>query len=352
MNETMLTTDSNFFNETNNFNHAPTRFSDDDDIVAIICEKYIGPGICVFGIIGNIVNLIVLFRGLLNEPPYLYLKALAIVDTLALLLSFIHMTLSSKSDLFGWKLFDAYVFFPLVNFFIASSVWLTVGVTIDRFAYVKAPLWARTQSSLKKAKIRIAGIILATVSITIPRFFCFSLRQKDFPDQYAIISTTFRASLDYRIYDVICIALFHLTPLIIFIVANIYLIWAVERARSVRNELNLRNNKESDWQLEQRRFTITLISIVMMSIISIFPSTIGDFTRMLNISFSNYRRLRYISNVLLLCNLSVNFLLYCAFNKRFVRSMKFTFGGSYIKVKDSFRKTRSVRFSKTETNIL
>lgn len=351
MNITALTTEVISYNETNDLMQYKTNSSDDDDIVVVICEKYIGPALCAFGIMGNILNLVVLFRGLLNEPPYLYLKALAFADTLALVLSLFHMTLSSKSDLFGWKIFDAYVFFPFVNFFIASSVWLTVGVTIDRFAFVKAPLWARAQSSLKKAKTRIIIIILLTLFITTPRFFCFRIQQLGVSDRYGILPTPFRASSQYRIYDIVCIALFHLTPLIIFIIANVYLILAVERARGVRKEFNIRNNKESDWQVEQRRLTITLISIVMLSIIAIFPSTIGDFTKILSISFSSYRRLRHISNLLLLCNLSMNFLLYCAFNKRFVRSLKFTFGGSYIKVKDSFRKTRSVRFSRSETNV-
>lgn len=318
---------------------------DKEDIVTIICEVYAGPAICAFGIVGNIISLVVLLRGLLNEPPYLYLKALAVVDMFALLLSIIHMTLSRKSTTFGWKVFDAYIFLPLVNFFTALSVWFRVGVTIDRFAYVRAPLWSRAQFSLKKARTRIVCIITVLVFITIPRFFCFRLQQTGSSNRFVISPTTFRASTNYRIYDITCIVLLHLLPLLIFIVANIYLIYAVERARALRRQMNIRNNKESDWQNEQIRFTITLISIVMLSIIALLSSTIGDFTRMLNISTSNYRRLRHASNLLLLCNLSVNFLLYCAFNKRFVRSMKFTCNRSYIKVKDSFRKTRSVRLT-------
>jgi hypothetical protein len=37
----------------------------------------------------------------------------------------------------------------------AASVWLTVGVTIDRFVYVKFPLWARGYCSVHRAKARI-----------------------------------------------------------------------------------------------------------------------------------------------------------------------------------------------------
>lgn len=324
---------------------------DTTDLVATICNQYIGPFLCVFGVFGNIMNLIILFKGNLNEPPYLYLKALAMTDMGALCFSLIHLTASSRSTLYGWKFYDAYIFFPIVNFFTATSVWLTVGVTIDRFVYVKSPLWARTQCSIYKAKTRIAFILISTTIITIPRYFCFILNGHD--DKYKLQPTTFRSSKNYRIYDITCIALFHMAPLVIFISTNTYLIYAVHRARSVRREFNIRNNKEKDWSQEQRRFTITLISIVLLSIIAILPSTIGDFTRFLNIPFAQYHKLRHSSNMLLLCNLSMNFLLYCAFNKRFVRVLRSIFSGSYIRVKSSIRRaSRTTRWSRSETNIL
>ncbi|XP_076075868.1 putative G-protein coupled receptor B0563.6 [Mytilus galloprovincialis] len=322
---------------------------DEVDMVAVICNKYIGPILCVAGVFGNILNLIILIRGRLNNPPYFYLKALAVTDMCALVLSFLHLMVSNRSTLYEWKFFDAYLFFPLVNFFTASSVWLTVGVTIDRFLYVKAPLWARAQFSLNRAKVRIAIILVATIFITVPRFLCFSLVGAT--NQYHLYPTSFRASHNYRVYDIVCIALFHVAPLVIFVFCNSYLIYAVHKARSIRKEYDIRNNKEKDWQLDQRRFTITLISIVLLSIIAILPSTIGDFTRLLHIPFSHYHKLRHISNMLLLLNLSVNFLLYCAFNKRFVRVMKSMFGGGLIKVKLSIRRTKSSRYSRTETNM-
>lgn len=322
---------------------------DDVDLVALICKNYIGPILCVFGVFGNILNLVVLIKGRLNETPYLYLKALAMTDMCALALSFIHLTISSKSSSFHWQFYDAFIFFPLVNFFMASSVWLTVGVTIDRFVSVKEPLWARTKMSCNRARIRIGIILCLAICIIIPRFLCFQLAGEG--NRYRISPTVFRASKSYRIYDITCIVLFHVAPLVIFLSSNSYLIYAVQKARSIRQKYEIRNNKEKHWQTEQRRLTITLISIVFLSILAIVPSTIGDFTRLLHIPFSFYHKLRHITNILLLANLSVNFLLYCAFNKRFVRVIKSIFGAGYIKVKLSIRRTRTSRYSKSETNI-
>ncbi|CAG2249847.1 unnamed protein product [Mytilus edulis] len=349
MNVTLAVMETILLNETVVHSQFTNQSDDHTNMVSIICENYIGPTLCVFGIVGNILNLIILYKGALNDSPYLYLKALALTDMLALLLSFIHLTVSRKSNLYGWKFFDAYFFFPIVNSLTASSVWLTVGMSIDRLLYVKAPLWARAQFSLKKAKGRIILIFISTFLMTIPGFLCYSLVYTE--GQHRINPTEFRSSTNYRIYDIACIVFFHVLPLVIFTLTNTYLICAVQRARVIRKEYDIRNNKEKEWQIDQRRFTITLISIVMMSIIAILPSTIGDFTRLLHISQSHYQTLRQISNILLLCNLSMNFILFCAFNKRFVRGMKSVFGGSYTKVKFSIRRTKSFGLSKTETNV-
>jgi uncharacterized membrane protein len=132
---------------------------------------------------------------------------------------------------------------------------------------------------------------------------------------------------------IVCIIIYHFIPLVIFIVINTYLIVAVYKARFIRQELGIRNNREQDWQVEQRRFTITLIGIIVMSVVSIFPSTISDFSRLTKLSIHEYKTLRNVSNILLLCNLSINFILFCAFNKRFVRAIRTIFNKRHHKAK-------------------
>lgn len=290
-------------------------------ITSLILNIYIGPILCAFGICGNIMNIIVLFKGRLTESPYLYLKTLALTDMFALILTLIHMTISGKSTMYVWQFFNAYVFFPLANFFMAASVWLTVGVTIDRFIYVKAPLFARGYCSRKRARVRIVLILFFTLLVSVPRFFCYTVYGNG--DIFSLTKTSFRASITYyRMYNITCIVIIHVAPLLILMFCNVYLICALRHAKSTREELHIRNNREKDWQREQRRFTITLISIVLLSIIAIVPSTIVDFVQFFKTTFNTYRKLRLSSNMLLLCNLSMNFLLYCAFNKRFVRAMR------------------------------
>ena len=326
------------------------------DIVDHVCNVYIGPALCFFGIFGNIFNTFVLYRGRLYDSPYVYLKALSITDMLALMMSLPYLLNTQNSDHFIANVYNAYIFFPIVNLLTAASVWITVGVTIDRFIFVKFPLLARSYSSGARVKTRIVTIYAIAILFTIPRFFSFELVNEF--NVYRMEFTLFHKSPYYRVYDIVCIILHHFIPLVIFVVINTYLIVAVYRARFIRRELGIRTNRERDWQIEQRRFTITLIGIIVLSIAAIFPSTVSDFFRLTDLSIQEYKMLRTISNMLLLCNLSMNFVLFCAFNKRFVRAIKTVFKKNnngaliYISFKSRTRSSRSGSYVMTRQHSL
>lgn len=311
----------------------------ESDLVDTICNKYAGPAMCLFGTFGNVLNLMVLTRKHLKESPYAYLKALAITDLCALVLSFPFMVFSRGSFLYSWKWYDAYVFIPLVNFFTFASLWVTVIMTIDRFIFVRYPLWARQRCNRFKAQVRIWIIMVIAVLFTIPRFFCYDIHEVN--SKYYLSPTPFRNSNHYSVMNVVCIVLIHFSPLLILSAINVYLIVAVQKARLVREELNIRNNKETEWQKDQKRFTITLISIVMLCIISILPAAICDLLELTKRGLHVYKILRNISNFLMVCNLSMNFVLYCAFNKRFVCVLKRVLGKGFNKMRHSIKHSKA-----------
>ena len=319
-------------------------------MIDYVCNLYIGPALCIFGILGNIFNIFVLFRGRLLDSPYVYLKALSFTDMFALILSLPYLLFTQNAENFIPNIYNAFVFFPVVNLLTAASVWITVGVTIDRFIFVKFPLLARSYSSGSRVKTRIVTIYIFGVFFTLPRFFCYQLVNEY--GSYHMEFTTFRDSPYYRVYDIVCIIIYHFIPLVIFVVINTYLIIAVYKARFIRQELGIRNNREQDWQIEQRRFTITLIGIIVLSIVAIFPSTISDFYRVTNLSIHEYKVLRNISNILLLCNLSMNFVLFCAFNKRFVRAIRTIFNKRHNKTRIYISFKSRTRSSRSDTCVI
>lgn len=319
------------------------------DMLEDICYKYIGPVLCVFGILGNIINLIVLSRQQLVESPYIYLKALAVTDMSALLFSFPFMVVSRESTTYSLKWYNAYIFLPFVNFFTASSIWITVVMTIDRFIFVKFPIWARWRCSRFSAQVRVWIILVATFMISVPRLFCYTIVPIHVGHSnvtvtdlqgYRISATEFRRSEYYQAMNIALIILIHFLPLVILCMINIYLIVAVQQARIAREELNLRNNMETEWQKDQRRFTITLISIVLLAIVSILPAAICDLMVETRSGLKYSKLMKIISNLLMWLNLSMNFIMYCAFNKKFVRVLKDVMGRSFYRFRYSLKSVR------------
>ena len=338
---TMMNATMDMFNNTDmstNFseNYTTTvKPAPDLDYLAVrdLIYNHLGPTICVFGMLCNIVNLMVLTQNQLPESPYTHLTGLACTDFSALMLSFIYMMFSKDSTAQGWKIFDAYIFIGTVNICTTSSVWITVLLTIERFLFVRHPLWAKDTCDRASAKMKILIVIVSASVFNIPRFMVFKPVEK--AGKFYLGSTDFRGTDAFFVFNWMYSIFIHFVPLFILGLANLYLVYAVHKAGQQREKLHIRNNREAAWQREQRRLTITLISIVCLFIVCIIPSAFsdkpiafalfgGDKTMKEFASSSFYFSLQYIANFLVWCNLSLNFILYCAFNEKFRRVMKFT----------------------------
>lgn len=293
----------------------------------------LGPAICMFGMLCNVVNLIVLTQNSLPESPYTHLAGLACTDFTALLLSFIYMVFSLHSTAHAWKVYDAYIFIGTVNICTTSSVWITVLLTIERFLFVRHPLWAKDTCDRASAKMKILIVIVIACVFNIPRYMVFKPVEK--AGKYGLASTDFRNTNIFFVINWMYSIFVHFIPLFILSCANMYLVYAVYQAGKQREKLQIRNNREAAWQREQRRLTITLISIVCLFIVCIIPGAFSDKpiayalfgggkTEREFVSSSFYLSYQYVCNFLVWCNLSLNFILYCAFNEKFRRVMKFT----------------------------
>lgn len=295
--------------------------------------NHLGPAICIFGMCCNVVNLVVLTQNQLPESPYTHLAGLACTDFSALMLSFIYMMFSKDSTAQGWKVYDAYIFIGTVNICTTSSIWITVLLTIERFLFVRHPLWAKDTCDRASAKVKILSVIAVACVFNIPRYLAFKPQEKD--GKFHVGSTDFRSTDFFFVMNWMYSIFVHFVPLFILSCANLYLVYAVYQAGKQREKLHIRNNREAVWQREQRRLTITLISIVCLFIVCIIPGAFADrpiafalfggqktMTEFATSSF--YLSYQYVCNFLVWCNLSLNFILYCAFNEKFRRVMKFT----------------------------
>ncbi|KAH3778655.1 FMRFamide receptor-like [Dreissena polymorpha] len=323
-----------FSNESNFSTVAPRLVPDMNPQLRDLIYNHLGPSVCIFGMLTNIINLIVLTNNDLPESPYTYLTGLATVDFGALLLSFVYMKFSKDVFSYEWRFFDAYIFIGLVNICTTSSIWITVQLTVERYLFVRHPLWAKDMCDRASAKVKILITIGSSAVFNIPRFLCFKPMLHE-PKGWLLGSTEFRTSKIFLGINWVYSIGIHFLPLAILSCANIYLVFAVHQAGQQRQKLQIRNNREAAWQREQRRLTITLISIVFLFIICIIPSAFSDRpiayalfggskSETEFVASSVYYSIQYIANFLVWVELSLNFVLYCAFNEKFRRVMKFT----------------------------
>lgn len=289
-----------------------------------------GPFICAFGIICNTINLAVLSQRVLKDSPYTYLTALAISDLTLLTTSFIHLVTSNESYTFLKAFYDVYVFFSFGNVFFNVSVWLVVALTIERVLFVTHPM--TFHPSKKIARVCCVFIYSICAIINIPRFFCYKIIQRN--DNYYPKGTAFRESQYYYRISWAHALIITFIPISILLVTNLVLIRALRKAAKERAALH--SNKERESRMEQARLTRTLVAVVVVFIICTFPSAFvedpiayslfgGDRTWNDYLRSPGNQLFIYISNLLVFLNSSLNFVLYCAFNRKFRQATKTLF---------------------------
>ena len=273
----------------------------------------------------------------MKDSPYSYLMGLAVADLSVLTLSFMHYVFSCRigKGVYAWQVYDAYIFLPLANVFANASVWITVMLTTERWISVKFPLKAKDLCTRSLARKAIFTTFILSFLINIPRFLCQTIELRGV--EYQTNSTWFESSEFYEGVTWFYVFLIHIIPLLLLVSLNSCLIALVYQADRRRNELQVshRQMREEHAMIrEQTRLTVTCISIIVLFLVCIIPSAFSNrpvaytlfgrgmtLANFLNTPF--YQVLKVITNTLVFCNLSLNFVLYCVFNNKFRRTLKY-----------------------------
>lgn len=128
------------------------------------------PMLMVIGLFGNSITMIIMTRRGMRSTTNMYLAALAFVDMLYLVLTFL-LGLSHYPNMAGPKYYAYWELRPflmmLTDACSNTSVWLTVTFTIERYIAVKYPMKANVWCTEARAKMLIVfvfmfGILFAT----------------------------------------------------------------------------------------------------------------------------------------------------------------------------------------------
>ena len=294
------------------------------------------PIIGLFGVIGNLLNLVVLSwryksRGVdvLEKGALLGLLALAFSDLCfcAGLLPFTQFY-GTKTVYFSaslqmyHQLYTSY----FQNVFLRISSWLTLLVGLARYVVICHPFRARIFIGLHGIRFSIVFTYVFWILFLLPMIWTYSVREwtpvNATSSIYILDIGYFSENKIYRMNFMYMWSLVGFAvPAIIVAFCNVCLIKALResmklRAASVRSS----RNKDSDYTV---RITSTLIALIIGFILLVSPSEIlhfyGDVIEAK--TYYAFEIAVIVTNILQATNFAFHFILYCAVNVTFRRTL-------------------------------
>jgi hypothetical protein len=157
------------------------------------------------GIVGNLLNLVVLTRPNLKGVMYVYLLGLA-VSNLCVLLSAVPALFDiaggglAGAGAYPTAFYQAHLELPLINAFMASSVYIIICMTVNRYISIYRPTQFQRVHTHKNARISIAASFLGGIVLHIP--LCFQNRVDPYDctitNKTTVISTGTTSSFSLR----------------------------------------------------------------------------------------------------------------------------------------------------------
>ena len=295
--------------------------------------------ICIFGIFGNGINLLVLSRKAMikemermEKSAHMGLIALAIADML-----FCASALPScfiKTDFLTAYQFQAlYLIYHegLINMFLLASTWLTVTMAVSRYVAICHPLKARLLIGMSFAKVAVVLVFILSVIFNIPRFLekaprsllCVEGRYMYYWVP-GILYPTLRPKVKLA-YQWLYFLLGILLPFLLMLFCNARLIRALKNSRKM-SIVGSKHNRSAKNASQTRRVTLTLVSIVVMYLVLVSPAEMNTFLRKMALHNTDkiawYNITISVLNTLQSINFAFNFVLYCAVNTYFRRTMR------------------------------
>ncbi|CAL1532843.1 unnamed protein product [Lymnaea stagnalis] len=339
-----------------------------------IVQNVLTPVVATVGLLGNILNILVLFQPSMRTSTNVYLLVLSLADSVFLLFNFILSVLDCRKRDLGDS---AYHFNPygrfLSNYSGNVAVWITVVFTVERYIAVCHPIHGKVWCTVSRAKLASAAVTVLVMANTVPTVFELEIVHTETGPRCR--TTKFAKSYGYEIgYSWWYVTVFTFIPLVFLTIFNIVLIRALFLASRKREQLalistsrhpngrdkknsfqassqytiadNISSTHTSDrsspssvtmtltkkrqsrrFSREQNKVTLLLVTIVMIFLLcqlpwtALFLYTTYLSSNNLDDSSAAIKIAGNICNLLGLINASVNFYLYSCFSKRFRRTL-------------------------------
>ncbi len=306
----------------------------------------VGP-MCLAGLVGNTLAIIVMRVDNANKMMSFLLKALALADNAYLASCLMLQTLKAISECTTWfpgleRMYpyaEPYIW-AFASITQTTAVWVVVLVTVDRYLAICKPFQKATYMSSHKTRIAIFLLPLLATIYNIPRFFEQTTKEK--PDycmgrfRILTIATPLRRNKYYYIiYKTAAFFIFRfVVPLLVLTILNFKLISTLKTAKLDRARLTSQSTAlrgaQRGGRTKMDSFTLILVTVVSVFIVCQAP----DFLLRLTISVRHFHGLHggltslpysyaaTFTNMLLTFNSSINCVIYCITGRRFRHILK------------------------------
>ena len=271
----------------------------------------------VLGVVGNILNLIVLcqkqFR---NQVFYNLLTALACFD-ISFILSFSTSVGYQSLACNPFNLLIRYITYPILNVGLTGSVYMTIAVSMERYIGVCHP----NSSYRRSAKTYIIPVIIITVLYNFPRFVerSFSVSSGTFNQSYAEWA---RTELYQNIYHLwASIIVITVIPLAMMLYLNGAILARIYKASRLMADVRFEQQKPYG------NSTRILFGIVLIFLLCFTPRVVYKcFYYLSSKDKSEWYSVSPIYKFGLILNSSANFIIYCLIGNDFRQEFLRVFG--------------------------
>ena len=205
---------------------------DNGDKFIWTCLVPICISICLLGILGNILSVIVWNRVVRNNiqgnaSTATYLIALGICDIGYLVFFILSESLPTAVEniktSYSYSAFFSWIAHPLLHIFLIGSIWLVVSVTVNRWVLITFPNRGKYLYSKTRTHISIVFIILFSVLLNTPQFFNF--HPKETNGVYKLSLTEYGVSATSKDFHFWChCIILTLIPWLVIVSLNCFII--------------------------------------------------------------------------------------------------------------------------------
>lgn len=286
--------------------------------------------IVVLGLIGNILTIVVLTKRTMRSSTNCYLRALAVWDSVVLIVTLFLIGIPSVSESYdaNIKPFVVVYIYPAALVAQTATIWLTVSFTVERYIAVCHPLRAASMCTIARARIVILAVSVFSFIYNASRWFEYEIVYQLDPNNETLqvmgsMTDMGRSKVYHKVYFLcLYLPIMCFIPLTSLAVINIFLILAVKRSQRQRRDMNVRQSRENN-------VTLMLVSVVVVFMICQVPALIYNMayaidTKTVAEKYA-WRIVSILRNYLVTLNSAINFMLYCAFGQKFRRIFIRTF---------------------------